>query len=78
MNDLVIPQPLDKEQIIELLLNGAHIQRDQHGAAVVQLHGRCCPEWEELRADGWLHKTINGTLMLSDEGRMAILKGMGR
>lgn len=75
---MTIPPPLDKDAILALLADGACIQRDRHGAAVIQIHGRCAEEWEELRKDGWLNMTTSGTYVLSERGMKAIAMGAER
>lgn len=69
MTDSTLPQPLSQAAIIGLLAGGGCIQRDRHGAAVIQIHGRCAEDWEELRLRGWLSKTTSGTYVLSEDGR---------
>jgi len=75
MSDAPIPAPVPRGEIISLLAGGACIQRDRHGAAVIQIHGRCAEDWEELRAEGWLNKTTSGTYVLSEKGRAAHARG---
>lgn len=70
-----IPRPLTQAEIIDLLSKGACIQRDRHGAAVIQIHGRCGEDWEELRLPGWLNKTTSGTYVLSERGIRALARG---
>lgn len=78
MTDIAIPQPLDKEAILALLYAGACIQRDRHGAAVIQIHGRCADDWEELKIDGWLTMSTSGNFVLNDKGRAAYARGLER
>jgi len=77
MTDLANPQPLNKTAILDLIVRGACIQRDRHGAAVIQVHGRCCEDWEDLRREGWLAQTTAGTFVLSERGERALAAGGG-
>jgi hypothetical protein len=72
MSELSTPTPLTKSEVVDHLAQGACIQPDRHGAAVIIIVGRCADEWEELRRDGWLSKTISGTLVLSERGAAAV------
>lgn len=76
MTELEIPTPLEKSAMLDLLAAGACIQRDRHGAAMIQIHGRCGEEWEEMRRAGWLSKTVSGTYVLNDRGRDAKERGL--
>ncbi len=67
------PVPLTKDEIIDLMLAGACIQPGRGDiAAVVTQHGRCADDWEDMRREGWLSRTIAGTFVLSDAGRDAL------
>lgn len=75
MTDPIIPQPISKPEIIDLLAKGACIQRDRHGAAVIHVEGRCVDDWEDLRREGWLQQTTAGTFVLSERGIAAVARG---
>lgn len=77
MSETMIPSTISKTEILQLLADGAYIQPDRHGAAVIRTEGRCGDDWEELRRDGWLSKTTAGTYTLSDRGREAINRTRG-
>jgi hypothetical protein len=74
MTEPVIPQPLAKAEIIDLLAKGACILRDRHGAAVIHVEGRCADDWEDLLREGWLQQTTAGTFVLSDHGIKAVAR----
>ena len=76
MTDNALPQPLSLPAILGLLAGGACIQRDRHGAAVIQIHGRCAEDWEDLRREGWLSKTTSGTYVLSERGAKHVASGL--
>lgn len=76
MTDPVIPQPLSKSEIVDLLAKGARIQRDRHGAAVIHVEGRCVDDWEDLLREGWLQQTTAGTYVLSERGISAVARGL--
>ncbi len=72
MSGLLIPSPLTKDEVLAYLAEGACIQRDRHGAAVIMIFGRCAEDWEEMRKDGWLSQTTSGNFVLSEHGHQAV------